>query len=175
MILVRHGQSEFNVVFSVTREDPGIVDPALTDEGRRQISDAAAALASNDIQRIISSPYTRALQSAEILAEVLAKPVEIEPIVRERCYFTCDIGSPRSQLTPRWPEFDFGALEERWWPDPSETEDEIFERCLRFRDHMAGTEDWRHVLVVSHWGFIRGLTGQEVANAAIVPFDPTAQ
>ena len=174
MILLRHGQSEFNVIFSVTRVDPGIVDPALTDEGRRQIAEAAESLAENDIRRIIASPYTRTLQSAEILAEALGHPVEVEPIVRERCFFTCDIGSPRSQLAPRWPGFDFGALEERWWPEPNETEEEISARCRTFRDHMAGTEDWQHVLVVSHWGFIRGLTGQEVGNAAIVPFDPTA-
>jgi hypothetical protein len=29
--------------------------------------------------------------------------------------------------------------------------------------------------VVTHWGFIRGLTGHEVGNCAAVPFDPTAQ
>ena len=34
MILVRHGQSEFNAVYSVTRVDPGIPDPQLTDIGR---------------------------------------------------------------------------------------------------------------------------------------------
>ena len=36
MILVRHGQSEFNVIFGATRKDPGIVDPKLTEEGRRE-------------------------------------------------------------------------------------------------------------------------------------------
>jgi broad specificity phosphatase PhoE len=30
MILLRHGQSEFNLHFSVTRRDPGIADPKLT-------------------------------------------------------------------------------------------------------------------------------------------------
>jgi len=30
MILVRHGQSEFNAAFNVTRIDPGIRDPKLT-------------------------------------------------------------------------------------------------------------------------------------------------
>ena len=44
MILVRHGQSRFNAVFSVTRVDPGITDPGITDEGHGQASRAAAAL-----------------------------------------------------------------------------------------------------------------------------------
>ena len=174
MILVRHGQSEFNVVFSVTRQDPGIVDPPLTEEGRRQIEAVAGELLAHDIRRLIASPYTRTLQSAEILAAALDRPVTIEPLVRERCWFSCDIGSPRSHLTERWPDFAFGDLEERWWPDPNETEDQLNARCQRFQDDMAGVEDWRHVLVVSHWGFIRGLTGEEVPNAAVVRFDPTA-
>ena len=32
--------------------------------------------------------------------------------------------------------------------------------------------DWRHVAVVTHWGFIRGLTGRQARNAELVPFDP---
>ena len=55
-----------------------------------------------------------------------------------------------------------------------ETEAELLGRCGLFREAMSGVEDWRHVLIVTHWGFIRGLTGQEVANAAVVTFDPTA-
>ena len=34
MLLIRHGQSEFNVVYSVTRVDPGIRDPLLTETAR---------------------------------------------------------------------------------------------------------------------------------------------
>jgi len=30
MLLIRHAQSEFNAVFNVTREDPGILDPRMT-------------------------------------------------------------------------------------------------------------------------------------------------
>lgn len=173
MILVRHGQSEFNVVFSVTRQDPGIEDPSLTEEGQRQIQTVASELVAHDIRRLVASPYTRTLQSAEILAATLGRSVSVEPLVRERCWFSCDIGSPRSILAERWPDFAFGDLEERWWPDPSETEDQLNVRCRRFHERMLEVEDWRHVLVVSHWGFIRGLTGEEVPNAAVVRFDPT--
>jgi broad specificity phosphatase PhoE len=173
MILVRHGQSEFNVVFNVTREDPGIVDPGLTDEGQRQAEAAAEALIQHDLRRILASPYQRTLHTAEIVAEHLDLPVEIEPLVRERCYFTCDIGSPRSHLSERWPHFDFGDLAERWWPEPEETEAQFQVRCTDFRALMLDREDWPHVAVISHWGFIRGLTGQAVTNGTLVPFDPT--
>ncbi|MFQ6017844.1 MAG: histidine phosphatase family protein, partial [Kiloniellaceae bacterium] len=163
MILIRHGQSEFNIVFNVTRVDPGIIDPGLTDEGLRQADSAADALGQHDIHRVLTSPYARALHTAEIIAERRGLRVRIEPLVRERAVFACDIGSPRSHLAERWPAFDFGELRERWWPQAEETEDELRARCAVFRDLMAESEDWAHVAVISHWGFIRALTGQAVA------------
>ena len=172
MKLVRHGQSHFNVVYGATRQDPGIVDPGLTEEGVRQAEAAAEALAEQDLRRVLASPYTRTLHTADIIASLLGLPVTIEPLVRERCFFTCDIGTPRSELTPRWAHFDFGDLPERWWPEPEETEDELAHRCRSFRTAMAQTEDWPHVLVVSHWGFIRGLTGEAVTNGTVVAFEP---
>ena len=171
MILVRHGQSHFNVVFGATHEDPGFVDPGLTGEGVRQANAAAESLADHDIRRILASPYSRTLETAEIIARRLELPVAVEPLVRERASYTCDIGSPCSQLMDRWPEFDFSGLDERWWPEPEESELELFARCTAFRGLAAAIEDWRHVLVVSHWGFIRGLTAREVTNAETVHFD----
>ena len=173
MILLRHGQSHFNVHFSATRQDPGIVDPGLTELGAGQAAAAGEQLAGQDIRRVLASPYSRTLETAEIVAGQLGLAVSIEPLVRERAYFTCDIGSPRSQLRGRWPAIDFGDLAETWWPK-KETEKELNVRCRQFRGLMSAVENWRHVLVVTHWGFIRGLTGHEVPNAAIVTFDPEA-
>ena len=56
MILLRHGQSEFNAAFNATRVDPGIPDPRLTEEGRRQARAAAVALAAFPVERLIASP-----------------------------------------------------------------------------------------------------------------------
>jgi broad specificity phosphatase PhoE len=172
MILVRHGQSHFNVHYGATREDPGIVDPGLTEEGVEQAEATGQSLLAYDIRRIVVSPYSRTLETAEIIAQQLGLAVTVDPLVRERAYFTCDIGSPRSALSTRWPEFDFGDMVERWWPD-AESEAELLQRCSRFRALASALEDWRHLLIVTHWGFIRGLTGLEVANAATVAYDPT--
>ena len=46
-------------------------------------------------------------------------------------------------------------------------------RCRRFRERMAQTDDWHVVLVVSHYAFIEGLTGERVPNAAVLRHDPT--
>jgi broad specificity phosphatase PhoE len=175
MILIRHGESEFNAVFNRTRVDPGIVDPKLTPRGREQVHRSAALLRdhAHPIRRVITSPYTRALETAAIVAEALAVPVEVEPIVHEHACWTCDIGTPVSQLAERWPALDFGHLEEIWWPE-AEPHDALHRRCIGFRAKAALLSDWRHVAVVSHWGFIRTLTGYEARNAELVAFDPTA-
>ena len=175
MLLIRHGQSHFNKHFSVTRQDPGIIDPALTAEGRLQIDRVGRQLAAEGrrFRRLLSSPYWRALETAEIVARHLALPIEVEPLVRERAFFACDIGSPRSELSARFPEVAFGTLPEVWWPHPDETEQSLGARCARFRIAVGADEGWRDTLVVTHWGFIRGLTGRSVENGSLTAFDPT--
>lgn len=48
----------------------------LDDRGRRQAAELAEMLARYPVKRIVSSPYTRCVQSVEPLAERLALPVE---------------------------------------------------------------------------------------------------
>ncbi|BBK34684.1 broad specificity phosphatase PhoE [Stella humosa] len=173
MILVRHGQSEFNAAFSVTRVDPGIQDPRLTEEGKRQAAQAAATLAAMPIRHLVASPYTRAIETAEIIGEALGLPLTIDPIVGERAAFVCDVGSMTSILRTRWPHLGLDHMDEQWWPTMEEPEHAMLDRCARFRTAMQARDDWRHVAVVTHWGFIRGLTGKRVGNGEVVPFDPT--
>lgn len=172
MILVRHGQSHFNVHYAATRTDPGIVDPRLTAEGERQARQAGEKLLDCGVRRIIASPYWRTLHTAEIIAEILDLPVTIEPLVRERYSFTCDVGSHRAELCLRWPRFSFGSLPECWWPQQEETEAALAQRCRSFREARLAASDWDGLLVVSHWGFIRGLTGEAVGNGVALRFDP---
>jgi broad specificity phosphatase PhoE len=172
MILLRHGQSEFNLHFGATRRDPGIVDPRLTDLGHTQAGEAASQLADQGIRRIIASPYTRALQTAGPVAAALGLTVTIDPLVRERYAYACDIGTPRSLLERDWPAHDFSPIEEVWWPQDEEPETSIMGRAARFRSELAQRHDWAHTLVVSHWGFILSMTGQSVANGQWLRCDP---
>ena len=173
MILLRHGQSEFNVHFTATKRDPGIVDPRLTPLGEEQAAAAADALAGERISRILASPYTRTLQTAAIVARRIDVPILVNPIVRERYAFTCDIGTPRTELALAWPGQDFSGLDEVWWPPVEEPASSILGRAVRFRAEMAALPDWSDTLVVTHWGFILALTGRRVPNAEILRCDPT--
>lgn len=174
MFLLRHGQSEFNAVFSVTRRDPGIPDPRLTVLGRDQARDAGLALKFERIGRILVSPYTRAIETGAIVAEALGLPITaVSPVVRERYAFACDIGTPTSQLAAAWPTLDFAHLPERWWPDIEEPAASVSARARAFRADLAARSDWAETLVVSHWGFILGLTGHSVQNGVLLRCDPT--
>ena len=103
MYLLRHGQSLFNLHYTETHKDPGIEDPVLTPLGQAQAEAAAELLADKPITRIIVSPYTRALQTAEPVLTRLRLPAEVMHEVRERFAFACDIGSHRDLLAERFP------------------------------------------------------------------------
>jgi isoleucyl-tRNA synthetase len=70
--VMRHGEAEQNVL--------GIVDSAnpekyhLTEKGRAQIREKAETLKGKDIGRIFVSPYARARETAEIVAETIGFP-----------------------------------------------------------------------------------------------------
>src|SRR5258708_15832935 len=110
MFLSRHGQSYFTLTFNQTRGDPEIEDPELTAVGTEQAAAAAAQLADVELTRIIISPYTRALQTAEPIVAVHQVPVDIMHEVRERTAFVCDVGSSPPLLANRFPHHQFAHL-----------------------------------------------------------------
>ena len=68
---VRHGESESNA----TRTTRGSVTP-LTEKGRQQARKTALRFLSIDPEVILTSPYPRALETAQIIAGLTGKPVE---------------------------------------------------------------------------------------------------
>jgi broad specificity phosphatase PhoE len=82
MILwVRHGQSTWNVLDRMQGHE---LSPPLTELGREQAAAAAEALVDRGVARLLSSPATRALETAEIIAERLGLTVEVEPLLLEK-------------------------------------------------------------------------------------------
>lgn len=173
MILLRHGQSEFNLRQAATRVDPGIEDPRLTEYGHHQAEQAAERLANERITRIVASPYSRALQTAEPIARRLGLKIEIQAVVRERFGLACDIGTHRDGLAAAWPDHDFSGIDHKWWPDVYEPPEDVATRARAFRQDMAAARYWAETLVVSHWGFILCMTGQSIANGETIRCDPT--
>lgn len=171
MILLRHGESRFNLAFGRTRIDPGIPDAPLTETGQAQALAAAAELSELGLTRILCSPYTRALQTASIVAGILELPISVLALVGEQAALSCDIGTPCSELALAWPHLDMSHIPERWWPELGEPEEHLRLRAAEFRALMAAAPERDSSLVVSHWGFIRALTGREVHNCAILRYE----
>jgi glucosyl-3-phosphoglycerate phosphatase len=172
MFLLRHGQSYFNLHFNETSVDPGIEDPELTPLGRKQAAAAAKRLADVALTQIISSPFTRALQTAQPIVEMHKVPVRIMHEVREQAAYTCDIGSHPEVLAKRFPQHDFAHLPPRWWHEGLESAEQTLERAHAFRAFMAARADSATTLLVAHWAFIQALSGVSLANGEILQYDP---
>jgi len=175
VILLRHGETVFNVLFGKNRRDPGVRDPRLTERGREQAAEAANILAQKTITRVIASPYTRALQTAHVIARTINVAIEIDATIRERFSYDCDIGTPRQTLAVRWPDYAFDEIDDTWWPDREEPISEFEARCETFRRRMAASPDWNTTAVVTHWGVVRALTGERIKNCEMLFHDPTSE
>ena len=88
---LRHGETESNAALLVA----GSLDVELTELGRKQAEDAAAALADEPITSIYSSPLKRARDTAEPIALRLRLPVTVLPEIAERRWGALE-GAPRT-------------------------------------------------------------------------------
>ena len=77
---LRHGETDANV----EKRLQGWLDIPLNENGRSQAMQAAHTLKHVPIDRIVASPLLRTRETAEIVNQVLQKPLMFEPAIRER-------------------------------------------------------------------------------------------
>jgi broad specificity phosphatase PhoE len=80
LTFVRHAESEGNASGLIDTSTPG---PPITELGRRQAADSAAALAGHDYDGVYASTMVRTQQTAAPMAAALAEPVAVLPGLRE--------------------------------------------------------------------------------------------
>lgn len=142
LLLVRHGESEWNAV----GRWQGWADPPLSELGRRQAAVAARAVGAVDA--VVSSDLQRAHETASIIAgELGIGPVVVDAALRER-----DAGDwtglTRTQIEEGWP----GFLASGDRPPGYEGDDAILGRALPAL--LALEAAGEAVLVVTHGGLI---------------------
>lgn len=150
--LVRHGEIESNL----NRVYAGWSEEELTPWGRRQAREAAELLAPQAIGSIYASPVTRAVQTAEIIGEVLKKSPGIDECFKE---LRLGIWQGKSE------EEIFREFPEEWkiWNtkpvdlvlEGRETLGELQERVLRGIVGIKSKSDGSPILVVTHVAIIR--------------------
>ena len=67
--LIRHAQSAFNAVHDPNKPDPMIFDAPITEVGEAQAKQARIEVEKLDIKHLIVSPFTRTLQTAQLIFE----------------------------------------------------------------------------------------------------------
>lgn len=168
MYFIRHGQTTFNEALDRTGRDPQIPDAPLTDYGRQQAVKAARRF-DQKIDLVLASPYTRALETATLVAGVFDVPVLVEPLVGEYRQYSCDYGSPVCDLEQAWPHLDFAKVDKgAWWLPWPEPRQSLAQRVRAFRDEWGWRDNADKIMVVSHWYFINAVTGAFIDNAEIV-------
>lgn len=134
LYFVRHGESELNArhIFA------GQTDTLLSDRGEQQAAIAGAAAQSLHFDLIVSSPLTRALKTAQIIAKAIGYPpdrIVINDIFKER---------------------SLGSLEGLSWEGVDEES-----------THVTGIETWEELLVRAQAGleFLKSLDADTILLA----------
>lgn len=117
-LLLRHGQSRANVeglIASAT--DHAVAAFGLTPQGREQVRRAAAKALQEGLllpgSRVVSSPLLRALESAEILAELLSVTARVDQRLTERGFGELEMG-PDSRYHDVWAADRENPAHQRW-------------------------------------------------------------
>jgi len=148
LLCIRHAES----VWNAEGRWQGQADPPLSGRGRADATAAVSALRGT-VQRVASSDLLRALETAEIAAQVLELgDVEIEPDLRE-----VDIGSwsglTRDEIEQRWPGGIAAWRSGDFIPPGAENPAAFVARVVRGLERVAALDD-RPMLVVTHGGAI---------------------
>jgi broad specificity phosphatase PhoE len=171
LVLIRHGESEGNRdrVFTHTPEVP------LTEAGRVQVRAAAEWVAARYRPTVVvSSPFLRARQTADIMASRLGLVVRIEEELHEQSYGEL-AGQPYATLRD---STDYDPV--RYWlwrPPGGETLEEVSVRAGAALDRVAALAPSDDLVVVSHGGVMMALwrhvtgewrAGRVAPNAGLV-------
>lgn len=181
VILIRHGQSTFNSLFEMSGIDPLHFDAPLSSFGVEQVLSKCAAAKLLDADLVVSSPLTRALQTATGLFADGPAPIIVLSLHRERLGNSCDVGRAPSALSEDFPNLNFDHLDETWWFNgdkdergvPVEPDYQFIQRVSDF-SHWISSRPERTIVVVGHGTFFHHLTGREMKNCEFMNWHPTS-
>ncbi len=147
LVVLRHAESEWNPVGRYQ----GLLDPDLTDRGRRQAELLGEALKEEGISVLYSSPLKRTYETAKIVASTLGLEV-----VKEDRVIEIDHGVWSGMLVEEVKE-RFADDFNMWLEEPHRVEfpegeslGRVYERVKGFIEDIKGKHEGETVAVVSH-------------------------
>ncbi|MEA2112622.1 MAG: class I tRNA ligase family protein [Patescibacteria group bacterium] len=143
--VIRHGEADNNIL-GVCSKNP-LDEHHLTEKGKEQVTTSAQKLKGEKIDLIITSPYLRTKETAEILA----KELEVEEIIEEKRIEEVNAGEFSGKPTSEYYKF-FSSLEERFTKKPAGGENltEIKKRVSEFLFDIDQKYSNKKILIVSH-------------------------
>jgi broad specificity phosphatase PhoE len=163
----RHGQSNENV--APVFQSP---DSALSAEGYRQAGMLAERASRLDFDVLISSPFRRARETADIIAKVTGKQVEECDLFVERLKPSALNGKPFSDpdAAALWHEWNQSLFTPNLRVGDGENYDDLVARADRALAYLSARPEKR-IFVMSHGYFLRALFArvmfQELLTAPI--------
>jgi 2,3-bisphosphoglycerate-dependent phosphoglycerate mutase len=154
---VRHGLTELNR----DKRVGGHYDAPLIEEGRRQAREANGSLDGTDFDVVISSPLSRALETAEIIAGVRREDVVVEEGCTERSFGEME-GLTSAQVRERLPQVRYvriGHVDYSLNPPGGETFEQLRERARRFHKRTLEFHGGKRILLFGHENFLQQLHG----------------
>ena len=154
---VRHGLTELNR----DKKVGGRVDVPLIEEGRRQAKEANETFDGTPFDVVISSPLSRALETAEIVAGVSREEVVIDEGCTERSFGEME-GLRPEEVRERLPQVEYvriGHVNYSLNPPGGETFDHLHERAREFLKRTVRTHGGKKILLFAHENFLQQLHG----------------
>lgn len=157
--LVRHGQSEGNL--QNLHQNPEV---PLSQTGKQQAHTLAKRLKNLPIDFIYTSPFIRAKQTAQIIAQELKLPIEYWEHLKERKRPTelegLHTDDPKAveiknQLAKNW-------LKEYWKYSDEESYKELINRAQGVVDHLLEKHKKQNVLCVSHGTIVKAIVASMI-------------
>ncbi len=158
---LRHGETDWNA----RGWSQGNVDIPLNNVGLAQAEHAAGLLRHRGIRSIVSSPLSRAHDTAKAAAAAIGAPVTLEPHLRE-VSFGAQEGQPMAQWFDDW-------VAETYTPPDAESFSDLRARAVLAVNRCLQQES--PVLIVAHGALFRALRAEmglerNIRTANATPF-----
>ena len=149
--LLRHGQTDWNINFLLQ----GVTDIPMNETGIEQIKLAAKAIRAEEWDLVLTSPLSRARQTAEIIASHVGFP----EIVEQELLIERSFGEAEGLSHEQW-RAKYSNLDEI---PGGESRTQLQERSKLLLNTMSKNFAGKRVLAISHGALIRSLLA-EVSN-----------
>lgn len=156
--LLRHGETVGNVKGLYA----GITDTPLTEKGKLQAEEARNTLGEYSFEVVISSPLSRAVDTARIITE---QEIILEEELMEMNFGVCE-GLSYEEIQIKYP-----TIMEEWNDDlryyifpEGESMKSFFDRVIKKYDQIINQYIGKDILIVAHSGVIRSILAYVISE-----------